>query len=83
MPAVISNAVFYIAAAPVIEIEDGMFRVTYCNGDWKLNVALPPRVFLKALRNANAIAGEYEDGMRDTVVPIRAVPDDVASDGHG
>lgn len=73
MPNPNSDARFYVSNAPVIEIEDGMFTITYSAGDWRFNVAMPPRVFLKALGAANAIAGEFEDGARDTVVAFGRV----------
>lgn len=78
MPIGLSNACFYVATEPVIEVSEGMFHVCYSHGDWRLQVCMPPRTFLKALRRANEAAGDFEDDPGATVIPLRE-PEDVGA----
>lgn len=76
-----SDACFYVADAPLIEVRDGMFHVTYTHGAWRFHVTMPPRVFFRALRLANDVAGEFEDHPGATVVRFPRDDGDSSEDG--
>jgi len=63
MPARNLDAVFYVETPPHLELRDGLVHVTFsiskaCN----LEVVLPKRAFLKALKNSNKLSDLIHDG---------------------
>jgi hypothetical protein len=72
MPASSLDCSFYIREVPDTSFEDGVFRVSYAIGKQaRLDVALPPNVFLKALRAGNRAADAFHEGKATSVVPMR------------
>ena len=80
MPTRNLDAVFYVSQPPTLELVDGLFHVCFNISDsCRLQVVMPPRAYFTALRASNRLAGDFEDGERNTVVPLHPVREDV---GH-
>jgi hypothetical protein len=63
---------FYVTTVPNIEFSDGAFRVSYdISKRTRFEVAMPPSVFLQALKVANRASDQFHEG-KAAVVPMRS-----------
>lgn len=67
MPAHELDAVFYVARVPSIAYGEGAFHVAYEVGKCRFEFAMPPSVFLKALRDANKASDAFHEGRGQVV----------------
>jgi hypothetical protein len=74
------DAVFFVQSSPEIELREGMFYVCYEIGrSARFEVVLPPHVFLKALKRATLVAGEFH---RDSAEVLAFHPKEAADGLH-
>lgn len=61
------DAVFYVSRVPEIAFRDEAFHVAYEVGRCRFEFAMPPNVFLKALRKAGNVSDAFRKGAAEVV----------------
>ena len=68
MPARNLDAVFYVETPPVLELRDGLIHVSFAiSKACQLEVVLPKRTFLTALRKSNKLSDLIHDGGAEVI----------------